>query len=387
MLLRVTAAVLISTCLATLPAYAQDAALADDIARDAETPRDDAASTPTEAEETVATADNVEVVPLDAGPDLGVLPIGAAIVPGFLLHGSGAWAAGERSTAKRLLLAEGIGAGALLSSIVALAVTGASRRFTGVLVPTAVSGAFLFLGSWLADIYGVSVPFDKRGSAPLHLPRLEVSMLASYRYDPRAATDVILMPTAKVTLGRWTLNANGQIAPSNSSSRIRGDVRYRVFKRNADFVDFQVAVTNNSLGEDDVNALSFEFAVPARLDLAHLGRILKGGFAELSLGGMMTSVRYSRVDEGDTDGTVLARGAIGAYLGDGNGEVSIFYDHRRDTFAGGAILGGVSAGFAGYAGIHGSYYFSRNLGATAVVELGSALIAGAGLTMRFGEGN
>ena len=315
------------------------------------------------------------------------LPIGAALVPGLLLHGSGAWAAGDRETAKHLLIAEGIGAGTLVTSIVGLAVTGASRQFTGVLLPTAVSGAFLFLGSWFADVYGVSVPLEHRGSAPAHTPRIELSLVTSYRYDPRAATDAILLPTAKVALGRWLLNGNAQIAPSNSTSRIRGDIRYRVFKRPADFVDLQFAVTNNRLGEDDINTLSLEFAVPARLDLGHLGRLLRGSFAELTLGGMITSVRYNNVDARETDGAVLGRGAIGAYLGDGDGEVQIFYDHRRDTLAGGAILGGISAGFVGYAGIQGTWFFSRHVGATALVEIGSALIAGGGLSMRFGEGN
>ncbi|MBC7794025.1 MAG: hypothetical protein H7Z43_09975 [Clostridia bacterium] len=333
---------------------------------------------------TVVTSESREALPT-FGSSVELLPIAASLVPGVVLHGSGAFARGDRDTAKRLLITEGLGLGTLASSIVVLAVTGASRRFTSILVPTAVTGAFLFVGSWLADIYSVSVPAGWRSNAPMHLPRLELSMVASYRYDPRSATDGVILPMARVALGRWLLGVNAQLAPSTSTSRIRGDVRYRLVKSGGSFVDLQAAITSNALGDIGVNVLSLEFAVPARLDLMHVGQLLRGGFVELSVGGLLSAVSYNRVDATETDSAMLVRGALGAYLGDGDGEVSIYYDHRRDTLAGGVILGGVAAGFAGYCGIGGTYYFSRNVGATATVELGSAVLAGLGVAMRFGE--
>lgn len=320
-------------------------------------------------------------------PQPGALPFAAAVVPGVLVHGAGAYMAGDSTTASRLLAAEGVGAGALLLSVGGLALTGASRRFTGVLMPMAVTGGYLFVGSWLLDLYAAAVPLEVRGKARAHAPRLELGLGASYRYDPRASTDAVVLPDARVVLGDWTLRGSAQLAPSTSTSRVRADVRYRVFDNRRDFVDLQVAFTNNRLGEADVNALSVEFAVPARLDLAHVGPLLRGAFAELAIGGMLTEVHYRAVDATEADSAVLARCALGIYLGDGDGEVALFYDHRRDTLAGGIILQGLSPGILGHAGVDARYYFSEHVGATAMVEIGSALFAGMGVTMRFGEGN
>ena len=320
-------------------------------------------------------------------PPVEVLPIAASVVPGFLLHGSGAFAAGERTTAKRLLAIEGVGLGLAASGLAALAVTGASRRFVTPLIALTVSGGFTFIGSFLADVYGVSVPYDRRG-VPGAVPRLEASLLTSYRYDPRAATDAVLSPKVAATFGDWTIGAQAQLAPSTSTSRMRGDVRYRVWEPARafhDFVDLQLAVTQLYLADEEIDTTSVELVVPMRLDLARVGRTLRGGFAELALGGLLSTVHYGAVDNRDTDSALMARGTLGAYLGDGNGEVTLYYDHRRDTLAGGLHGGGVSAALLGFVGASATWFPTRNVGATATVELGSALLAGLGVAIRFGE--
>lgn len=330
----------------------------------------------------------VETSAEEDAPEVEVWPIAASVMPGILLHGSGAWVAGERQTAKRLLLIEGIGLGMVATGLAGLAVTGASRRFVAPLAVLTIGGGFGFIGSFFADVYGASTPTGRRG-IPMLTPRLEASLLTSYRYDPRAATDAMLSPKVAATFGDWTFGAQAQLAPSDSTSRVRGDVRYRAFTESGPFhgfVDLQLAVTQLWLGEDDVATTSFELVVPMRYDLAHVGRTLRGGFAELALGGLISTVDFERVDSRTTDGALMARGTLGAYLGNGDGEITLYYDHRRDTLAGGLLGGGISAGFLGYVGTSATWFPTRNVGATATVEVGSALLAGLGVAVRFGEG-
>lgn len=317
-------------------------------------------------------------------PEVELWPVAASVVPGILLHGAGAWVAGERQTAKRLLLIEGIGLGMAATGLAGLAVTGASRRFVAPLAVLTIGGGFGFIGSFIADVYGVSTPTARRGS-PALIPRLEASLLTSYRYDPRAATDAVLSPKLAATFGAWTFGARAQLAPSNSTSRVRGDVRYRAFTEAGPFhgfVDLQFAVTQLWLGEDDVATTSFELVVPMRYDLAHIGRTLRGGFAELALGGLISRVNFERVDDGTTDSALMARGTLGAYLGNGDGEVTLYYDHRRDTLAGGLLGGGIGAGYLGFVGTSATWFPTRNVGATATLEVGSALLAGLGVAVR-----
>jgi hypothetical protein len=77
-----------------------------------------------------------------------------ALVPGFFVHGLGHFYVGERATAAELLVTEVVavalvGAGALLGSTTndSGSVDGARRGLFHV-------GAFLFVGSWLADVVG-----------------------------------------------------------------------------------------------------------------------------------------------------------------------------------------------------------------------------------------
>ncbi len=317
-----------------------------------------------------------------------LLPVAASLVPGFLLHGSGSFVAGERTTAKRLLAIEGIGLGLAASGIAMLAVTGASRRFVAPLAGMTIGGGFAFVGSFLADVYGVSVPASRRGSPPA-APRLEAALFTSYRYDPRAATDAVISPRVAATFGSWTVGAEGQLAPNTATSRLRGELRYRIWQESSPyfgFIDLQLAVTQLFLAADEIDTTSVELVVPLRFDLAHIGPTLRGAFAELAFGGLIGTVNYDAVDSRDTDSALMARGTLGAYLGEGDGEVKLYYDHRRDTLAGGLLGGGVGAGFLGFVGASATWFPTRHLGATATVEVGSALLAGVGLAMRLGEG-
>ena len=74
---------------------------------------------------------------------------------------------------------------------------------------------------------------------------------------------------------------------------------------------------------------------------------------------------------------VESRGGEGA----AHGEVALYYDHRRDDYAGGLALGG---GFLGYFGAAGRYELASGWGVTAAGELGSANIIRLGVSRRLG---
>src|SRR5688572_4946398 len=110
----------------------------------------------------------------------------ATVVPGVLAHGAGHWVMGERRTAKRLLLMEGIGLGLAGISGAILYATGASRHHAGPLVGGVVTGAGLFALSWAADLYG-SVGGGCTCGAPRAEARLAVESGYGYVHDPQFA--------------------------------------------------------------------------------------------------------------------------------------------------------------------------------------------------------
>ena len=67
----------------------------------------------------------------EPGPVRRAVAIGASVVPGVVVHGSGHWVAGRPRAARRLLLLEGIGLGAFLGGGLTLVLTGANRYVVG----------------------------------------------------------------------------------------------------------------------------------------------------------------------------------------------------------------------------------------------------------------
>src|SRR5437868_629587 len=92
------------------------------------------------------------------------LAAGAAIVPGVLVHGSGARVVGKRVTAKKLAITGGIALGSALTSVALVALTGASRRVVGPLAAAGVMSVGVFSTSLLADLYAVLAPEGGTGT-------------------------------------------------------------------------------------------------------------------------------------------------------------------------------------------------------------------------------
>lgn len=336
--------------------------------------------------------------PLPEEFEPGLLPAAIAVFPGVLLHGAGLWAAGDPQGAYRLSRIQGLGMLGTTLGLLGTYATGASRRTIATLYyPTLVSAA-AFVMPWFADLYGSAMgnrsESARRGLAPvearagyayIHDPHFDYSQFgharAAFRVDP-----VTIAPEAWVALDddnqRLRLQVDTRLlGPRTGDERSRGD---------GTFLDIETAATYHRFGSEDFQHLVFEAAAAGRYDMRRLSRAFGGSFAELSLGVGSQMLGYGgdalTIGE-DVDGLLLMRTAYGVYLGsrdDSYGEVKLYYDHRHDDFAAGTAVDSTADGLVGHVGAEGFYYPSGNWGMFGDLQAGSAYIALAGVTFRFG---
>jgi hypothetical protein len=320
-----------------------------------------------------------EEVTAPPAPARRALATAAAVVPGFLIHGTGHRVAGEGETAWRLLRLEGVALSAMLVGGVPLAATGASRRLAVPAIPLLVSGGGLFLSTWLADLYGASgVP----GGAPrLALPPLELELGTAYVHDPRLEVGPFVVAAANLRAGPWRASPSAWIGAAADNQRLRLDAAHRLRgpttsparAGDGSAVEIRAAVTHHRWGAEAFASTVLEAAIAGRYDLARLSPTLAGSFAEGALGLGLEIFDYE-VGGADVNDLLLARFEYGVYLGDGRGEVALFYDHRREVFAGGLALPRGGNGFVGHFGAAGWLAVSGRWGLAAELAAGSAYV-------------
>lgn len=318
------------------------------------------------------------------------LAIGASLLPGVVAHGAGHFALGERAVAGRLLAAEGVGLGLAAGGAVPLILTGASRHHTGVPIAMVVSGVGVFALSWAADLYGATGLAGPR--RPREAPPVELELGYGHVYDPRFAYRSFAVTAASVGLGPVRLAPIAWIALDDDNQRLRLEGSYLAWRgADASRLALVAAVTHHRYPDDGFAVSTFEGAVAGRLDLARLGDSLAGSFADLSLGlgGELTD--YHAPGAGaDLGEILLARFAYGVAVGcpgaPVSGEASIYYEHRRDTFAGGISPGtGPGSGFLGFFGAEALVHLGGRWGARARFEQGSARLFSLSLLTRLGD--
>lgn len=358
---------------------------------------------------TPALADEPAAVATAPAPRSGAprwLPPAAAVVPGVVLHGSGHFAAGDRSTAWRLFAVEGVGVGALLLGGVGLAVTGASRRTIEPIVLTSAVGGGLLATSWLADLYGVLAPAGGTGDALRVVPSIEAQVGTRAVDNPVVPGRFFVGPSFDLRLGRWRLSPSGWWAvDGHSQSRVAATVAFRfVGPRPAgappavdgSFLDLAAGVVHHRFAEDGgptVPGAAFDMTtvdvrVEGRLDLRRVAASLTGSFVEGSAGVGLGAYHYPATTATDANTLLLARFAFGLDVGrraDRWGQARIFYDHRHDDFAGGLKLPGLGSGVLGYFGVEGTAYLTRGWGVRGEAQVGSAWVGGLAVVRRFGS--
>jgi hypothetical protein len=312
---------------------------------------------------------------------------GAALLPGLVLHGSGHFVAGDRRTAWRLLAMEGVGAGLTVAGFATLVATGASRQLAPPIFALPVAGIGLVVISWLADLQGVTA--SGTGLPALEEPTLEARVGTRYVHDPTIAYGTLLGPALDLRWRHLRLSPGGWLATEGGNVRLTLEAAYRASgprpqapAADGSYVDVVLGATHHRFPRESFDLTVLEVGARGRVDLRRFADSLAGSFAEwgLGLGWVLTHYQVG-ARETDAAGLLLARFGYGLYLGRA-AEVSLFYDHRHDEYAGGLKLTGLGSGPAGHLGVMGSWFFLPSWGVRAEAQAGSAYLAGLALVYR-----
>jgi hypothetical protein len=325
------------------------------------------------------------------------LATGAVVVPGVLVHGSGHFVTGESKTARRLLLAEGVGLGMILTGGGVLALTGASRYLTGPAAGVAIGGFGLFLGSFAADAYGVLNP---DGGAAGERSRTAAGAESELGYlalsGPRVDEPGYVVQRLSLRAGSLRVTPSGVFSARGTSARYRVEGAYRFLGSTpnasghgtSDHLDLVVAAFHHREPSDYVARSSMELQLDTRYDLSHVGPTLRGAFVDFSIGYAAAHVAYDVngiAVPGDFDSALLGRFGFGAIFrgaAHSGSEASLYYDHRHDDLVGGLVMRGLGSGAAGRFGFDARWYFTPNFGLSVRGEVGSAWLGGASLLFR-----
>lgn len=325
----------------------------------------------------------------------GPLAGAACAVPSFILRGSCAFATGDRATARRLAISEGVGISTLLAAGTLLAVTGTSRRLVGTLVPLAIGGFSVFMLGWLADVYAATTG-GRTDRAARFVPELEGQLGYLYVHDPQFRYRNILSAQLDLRAGALRVSPAVHVAADDNNQRFGLELAYRAYgltprraARDGSYADLVTGVRHHRYASDDFAVTTPEWSVQGRLDLARVGASLAGSFVQGELGAALELYDFaapgSRVSDNAT-GMLLASFGFGVYFGDGeqrSGEAQVYYDHRHDDFAAGLGTQGIAAGILGHFGARGLYYVTREWGLSGVLELGAAVVSGLSLRYRW----
>lgn len=327
------------------------------------------------------------------GPWRKALNVGAALVPGLLVHGSGHFVAGEEETGRMLLAAEGGGLLLAVGGIAGLAGTGASDRLVSPFVGMAVAGVGLFGVSGLADLYGVLAPRGGFGVPQRLAPRVSVDLGYRHVFNPVFVHRHFTRVGGRARWRRFGVAPSLWLALDDDNWRARLPATWRFIGADADamaadgtFLDLEVAYVHHRYGREAFSQDLGELSLAGRLDLVRLAPTLEGAFTELCFGVGYGATTFDGIATEGAD-LLLARFAFGVYLGrsaSGWGELSLYYDHRHDDFAAGLKAEGLGSGAAGHFGVALDTSIYGPWGLSASVEIGSALVMGLSAVYRHG---
>ena len=329
--------------------------------------------------------------PPDDGAGRRAAAVSVAAVVGPVAHGAGHFVRGETRTAWRLLAMQAAGVVGVVGGIGALALTGASDDTIAPVVLTSVHGFGLFAISWLADVYGSVSSGDGAGRPVTRPPWLAVELGHRFVHDPVFEYGHLGVLGLE---GRWragTLEARGWFALDDDNQRVRVRPAWRLLGPRPDrpsadgsALDLRLGGVWHRYGTERFSMTTGEAALAGRLDLARVGRTLRGAFAEAE-GGFAAGVTAIEGIDAEPTELLLARFGFGLYLGhagDGYGEVAAYYDHRHDGYVAGLKLAGLGSGMMGHYGVRASVSLWGPWGVAALAEVGSAWLGGLSLTHR-----
>lgn len=298
-----------------------------------------------------------------------------ALVPGL---GLGHLVGGQRRTGLRLMAAGLGGLGAIVVGGGGLIVSGASRRTITVFSTIAILGVTSFLASSLVDLAGTISRGRLRGSA-MDRERffLRGGLLylvdAQFDYGPFAEAD------GRARFGAVQLELGGSVAVTHDNQRVYAGLRYFLSGAETRGTSsyLRTSLRYQRFGSEGFAHLTGDVAIGGRLELSALGPSLRGMFVEGEWGLGFQGFGFEATGGGvgnTTNSLLVLRAGVGVYLAD-RGEMSVFYDHRRDGFAGAMSLNAVAAGTIGHIGGEAHGYFGGGVwGLGAEFKYGSAWV-------------
>lgn len=321
----------------------------------------------------------------EVSPKRRAAAIALAIVPGILLRGTGSYVVNDKPTARRLLITAGIGGGAVLIGGLATGSTGGSPYVLLPFVPLLVAGTGVVLHTWFADIYRAAGADTGRPRARTPWSVELATTLTHDAYRDRA----LMRGAGRFARDRFEIGAGGLVDVKGAAKAGDLDVIVRILGADptggviADGSWLGVRATGRWRKDDDdrVSVLTAEAEVMGRLDMDRLSSTLHGSFAELTTGLGIERAKFAGAYE--AGGLLLGRFAWGWYVCE-RGEFKLFYDHRRDSLAGG-IAAGRAAGFVGSVGAATELRITGPWAVRGELEIGSAWVATLGLRFLGGE--
>ncbi|NBC45705.1 hypothetical protein GTZ93_38535 [Corallococcus exiguus] len=327
-------------------------------------------------------------------PPLKALPVAVAVVPGLLLHGLGAWTAGDSVTARGLFAAEATGLGLIAAGLVPIALTGASRKTIGPLYAVTLTGAGVFSLSMLANLYAVTSPAFDPGRVPDTLPPLELDLGYQYVHDATADYRNFFALGAVARLSRVRLQASARLAPDEGNTLIRAGAAYRLWGApertpglgDGTSLDVEGIATYHRYPTEGFTLGGGEVGLKGRYAMERFGPRFAGSFVEGGVGLSFQGYSYpGRVDDDNLYGQLLYTFGYGVWLGRGGplrGEAVLFYDHRKDGLVGG--LRGRGGGMIGSFGLKGRVLVTERWGVAAEAQAGGALMGRVSLVYAVG---
>ncbi|QSQ11703.1 hypothetical protein [Myxococcus landrumensis] len=313
-----------------------------------------------------------------------VLPAAVSVVPGLLFHGLAPAIAGDGQTARRLFAMEGTGLGLIALGGVPIALTGASRRTIAPLYAVTLAGFSVFGISALANVYSVVSPTFDPGVPAASLPPLELEMGYQYVSDTSFDYDHFVALGAVARLDAMKLEATARLAPEDGNAQVRLGGAYRLLGApeqrrggtDGSSLDAELYGLYHRYPTEGFIVIGGDVGLRGRFAMSRVSPSLAGSFAEASIGMSLQGYSYpGPVSDGNLHEQLLYSFGYGVWLGRGGpfkGEAMIFYDHRKDGFAGGLRTFG--GGVVGNFGLRGRALLTQTWGVAAEVAAGGALV-------------
>jgi len=271
-------------------------------------------------------------------------------------------------------------------SAFALVATTSNRWVSRVAIPLATPGALPLWTSGMSLITAAPL-LGRRCDCPT-MARTGLTVRGDYTfikdeqfdYKHFAVASVDWRRSQRMRLhSRWWLNADNQRGRVEAALRLgKSDHGWRL--DDGSRLEVAGAVTMHRFGPERFATYGVEAFAHGRLNLKQVSTNMVGTFAELTAGIGFDFLK-SRGVAMDMSNQLLARTSFGIYLHEARGELQLYYDHRRDDFAGGFAVRPAN-GFVGHVGTSWHYFLWDDFALAADLEYGSAVVARTGIMYR-----